>query len=354
MGKFIKRTLFFGAIIFTLLFISETLVPNHWVTFRSWEAFKTNSSTFIGPFFPNQYTIRTEYGGSSHHTKYTIKKENIEWYTDELGFRNKEFIKNPDIVFIGASNINGTAATQDSILSSRVADLTGYTTYSIAPGHFSKFVQMVDAGIIEKPKILVYGCIERMLPKFKKPKKSLPPIYGNENSIEKIVRKNIPDAFKIAYLKIEKRNTKNFVKARIAGSKGLAIRSKIDERMTFVQGRKSNIKLDDKKLNRNANVIKAYDNYCKKNGIEFIFFPIPNKETVYYNLVPFQRQPKYLNQLTTKLREKNVTVINTLKLYNQAKNKGQLLYHYDDSHWNENGINIVAEEVARLAKSRMK
>jgi len=309
MGKFIKRTLLFGLLVFSLLFISEILVPHHWVTFRSWEAFKNKSPIFVGHFFPNQHVIRSSYGDGAYHTEHAIEKENIEWYTDELGFRNKEFIKKPDILFIGASNINGSSVTQDSIISSRVADLTGYSTYNIAPGRFNRYLQLVNAGIIDEPKMMVYGCIERMIPGMRAKPKRLPPIY-NEKPIGKFVRENTPDVLKVTYLRLQKRNTKNFLKARIAGEKGYSFRSKIDKRMTFPYSKKARIKLDEKKLRKNVNAIKSYDNY------------------------------------------KKVTVINTLKLYNEEKNN-RLLYHYDDSHWNENGIDVVANEVARLAKEHI-
>ena len=83
-------------------------------------------------------------------------------------------------------------------------------------------------------------------------------------------------------------------KARIKNSKGFGIPSKIDSDMFFLQG--ASAKYDTSTLARKLRIIKEYKKYCDSLNIKFIVMPMPNKETVYYELVPFEQQPQYLFQ----------------------------------------------------------
>jgi alginate O-acetyltransferase complex protein AlgJ len=47
-------------------------------------------------------------------------------------------------------------------------------------------------------------------------------------------------------------------------------------------------------LKRTNDIIVSYKEYCDSLGIEFLFIPMPNKATVYYEFVPFKEQPGYI------------------------------------------------------------
>ena len=97
--------------------------------------------------------------------------------------------------------------------------------------------------------------------------------------------------------------------------------------------------------------ILNYKKYCDSLNISFIFMPMPEKETVYYNFVPFDKQPDYLFRLNSLLKIKNVRTINTLKIYNNyTRCNKDLLFRPDDCHWNSNATELMSEEIIKEIK----
>ncbi|MCX6308678.1 MAG: hypothetical protein NTY32_07590, partial [Bacteroidia bacterium] len=83
--------------------------------------------------------------------------------------------------------------------------------------------------------------------------------------------------------------------------------------------------------------------------IEFLFLPMPDKETVYYELVPFEKQPTYLFRLDSLLTNAGIATINTLSLYNNYREQHKdLLYQKDDSHWTPIATEMVSKELFRV------
>ena len=104
---------------------------------------------------------------------------------------------------------------------------------------------------------------------------------------------------------------------------------------------------------RKAKRIKEYSEYCKSQGIEYIFMPIPNKETIYFEDVPFNLQPNYLIKLEKELSRIGIETVNTLKLFNKHKSaSSNILYHLDDSHWNKYGIELTSDELVLKLKDK--
>ena len=76
--------------------------------------------------------------------------------------------------------------------------------------------------------------------------------------------------------------------------------------------------------------------------------PIPNKETIFWELAELEQQPTFIELLNHKLRSNGITTIETIELFNYLLNHEILPYHYDDTHWNKYAVDIVAREIARL------
>ncbi len=49
--------------------------------------------------------------------------------------------------------------------------------------------------------------------------------------------------------------------------------------------------------------------------------------------------------MTKRLRGQDIVVIDAYTAFMDARQKGVLLYQLDDTHWNENGVNLTAELV---------
>ena len=280
-------------------------------------------------------------GDLCHHTDKAVTKSEL-WITDQLGFRNDEFVKDPDILFLGDSFIAGAALSQDDIISNKVKSKINKSVYNMSPCTFSFLDFFIRNDFINKPKVIIYSLVERNNPRqmehieFSFIDKVLFQLSGIGN-----MNIYIDKAFRFSAFK--------WFKARIKNSKGFGIPSKIDSDMFFLQG--ASAKYDTSTLARKVRIIKEYKKYCDSLNIKFIVMPMPNKETVYYELVPFEQQPQYLFQFDSLLRKENITTINTLKLYNDYRQtNANMLYHLDDTHWNSNATELVSNEIIKLLK----
>ncbi len=329
MRRFIFKSLFF-VLPFTIL-LGEGFLPIGTFTHRPWEALLFRSSSAM-PFYPNQTFDFISVGGLCHHTPYAIrKKEN--WVTDELGYRNNTFVEDPDVILIGDSFITGSSISQESTITNLLkGELNNNKVYNISPAAFTDFVDLYERGIIKKPKTIVFSFVERFVPT---------PIKSAEERA--VSRKET--AFAVFKDKMNRFYSKKYLKARIKGEVGSGIQGTPDSRMFFLNGKNQEYHYD--KLREVANNILSYKEYCDSIGVDFIFLPLPNKETVYYDKVPFDTQPDYLVKLDSLLGKK-VNSINALELFNDYReSSSDIIYHLDDSHWNPRGIRLVVAELAQ-------
>ena len=100
------------------------------------------------------------------------------------------------------------------------------------------------------------------------------------------------------------------------------------------------------KLNMTVDILKEYKTYFSEKGIEFVFIPIPDKETIYSKKLPnsyiqYSNYTGYMNDLTKQLEKENITVIN---LYEQYIIEREVVFHLDDSHWNGRGVEIAVNQ----------
>jgi hypothetical protein len=332
MKKFILKTVFFLLPLFLL--IVEALLPLNKFTYRPWEALIYNSKNGLAfPFYPNQSLIMNSVGDLCHHTQNeVIKYEN--WNTDKLGYRNDKFIKKADVLFLGDSFIAGSGLSQDSTITSQLRQKENVLVYNMAPSNFNEFISLINLGIIDKPNLIVYGIVEKSIPA---PLSLTSFKYDESNAnVTSILKDRITRLYLIKYLK-----------SRISKQKGIGIRGKESE-MYFLNGKDQYYHYD--KINEIAETIIQYKNYCDSIGVNFIFLPLPNKETVYYKNVPINNQPNYITKLDSILYKKGVITINTQKILNAEVNN-KLLYHIDDTHWNSNGVNMVVNELIKKART---
>tara|TARA_B110000967_G_scaffold205027_1_gene248677 strand:+ start:1560 stop:2591 length:1032 start_codon:yes stop_codon:yes gene_type:complete len=337
MQKFIKKTIaFISPLIIIGLF--EMLMPIDYFTHRPWEALLYRSGDF--PFYPNQVLKMKSVGGLGFHTPFAVEK-NEYWKTDKLGYRNNYFIKKADVLIIGDSFIAGSSVTQDSTLANQIMSISNEktTVYSLAPATFNDFVNLLNQGIIEKPKLLILSIVER----------NLPPIFDEEAIAKKNFQIKNSNA-EIYFDKIQRFYSFEYMKARFLNKKGSGKKGIVDSKMFFVNGKAQ--KYDSNYLLKVFNSIKSYKQFCDKENIVFMFLPMPDKETVYFDLVPFKNQRTELLKLDSLLTLNGIYSINTLKVYNQyRKNKKALLYHLDDTHWNANSINLIAKDICEYART---
>lgn len=334
MKKFIIKSLLF--ILPLSIFFIEGFLPLDTFTYRPWETllYKTKSSIAF-PFYPNKNIDMLSVGDLCHHTKYAIQKRE-NWITDKLGYRNDTFIYNPDVVIIGDSFVAGSSLEQDSTLTNLLKNKLDLKIYNIAPAEFNDFINLLKNKVIKKPKLVIFSIIEREIPA---PIINEQSIYDEKYSNELLILK---DKFLRFYLV-------KYLKARILEASGNGIQGAPDTTMFFLEGARQKYLYDQ--TDEVVKNITSYKKYCDSIGAKFIFFPMPNKETVYFENVPFATQPDYLFKLCSILELNGIYSINTLAVLNEFRNVNKkLLYHLDDTHWNAKGVNLLANELTKHIK----
>jgi alginate O-acetyltransferase complex protein AlgJ len=331
MKKFI-----FKGLIFCLPFMAmgfEALLPLSTFTFRPDEALLYNHSGIGMPFYPDHNLQMNAIGDLCAYTNNSVKK-NVLWITDKIGYRNDQFIEDPDVLLVGDSFILGSSLSQDSTLTNLLAGKLNHNLkfYNLAPASFSDFKVILDKKIIRKPKLLIFSLSERDLPS---------PIILN--SKERLYKNS---KVSVWIDKTTRLYSVNYIMSRVFNRRNIGVQSEINENMFFYKGKNQINNMD--KVDSVTRIIDSYKHFCDSLDIGFLCLPLPNKETVYYREVPFNEQPNYLFELDAKLKGKNIPTINALKAFNLYRLKHfSLIYHLDDTHWNSNGVNLVADEIVK-------
>jgi hypothetical protein len=91
-------------------------------------------------------------------------------------------------------------------------------------------------------------------------------------------------------------------------------------------------------------------------GIELVVLLVPEKEQVHAHALPIAHRqalahgPELLETIQSQLEAQGIHAINLLPLFLDATARGQRLFWRDDTHWNDAGIRLAAEEVWRVAE----
>ena len=327
-------------------------LPAEPFTYRTWEAltYQRLGRFSYGTFYRNQSTRRSEYGDLAHHSSFELRKEEIVWRTDRLGNRNDEFVQAPDIVLVGDSDLTGSGVSQENTLVNLINQDGRYHAYSIAPKGIDELMRMMTYGVIDPPRVVVFQRVERdML--------AIPPIGPAQRSLGETlisrIRTNDAAAVVIEGLdKVHAQRPLRYLEARLRGTMGLAnsYQSSVDGSVFFLRYTALlalvNYAPSDADLNHIAEELVRYRDFLADRNIDFIFLPVPNKGTVYHDLVPLDSQPVFLSRLIQRLEADNVRVVDTFELFNREA-AGGLLYFRDDTHWNERAIRLTHSELVR-------
>ncbi len=81
----------------------------------------------------------------------------------------------------------------------------------------------------------------------------------------------------------------------------------------------------------------------KKYNFDFVFCPIPNKYTLYYNEV--DKNAKYDDFLPRVYKGLEVRGVDYVNLYDEFIKSDTVLYFGTDSHWNNKGAQIAVDKI---------
>lgn len=339
------------------------LTPLSTFTFRNHEALMWASGVLrptLGDYYPNQTNVMDEGSGDLARCcvgKYGVIKKNITWRTDRYGFRNdprrsSEF----QIILVGDSNSLGTGISQEAILSRKIGDEIKIPVYNYSIRNIKKdFLGDLKAMSI-KPKIVILQRIERDIPGI-----DCQPLYGDsrfwsycKNKVKSILSTDFFLFFEIPLDRFIKKTPFRYLCGKIDRAFGdVALPSTVgQENVLFFNEVLSANVLGDDKILEIAKTIKKISNSLKENGIDFIFVPVPEKESIYYELLPGEAQKKFKNKdfLVKLKKELDRLNVRSVDLYSNFRGRflaGQRLYFPDDTHWNEAGVELAAKLISQ-------
>lgn len=347
---FIKLLLFLSPIIAWTLMVNF-LLPIDFYYVRAWEALSPKKLTGVwsGAFYPSQYLDKIEKGDLGPHTKFAVDHRAV-WQTDKYGMRNVTPKDHYDIIVLGDSTASGAGLSQEETLSSRVEALTSLNTYSYTNGSIQDFLRDERFSNEQQPKIIIQSSMERMLPSIGLPE---------DLSLIKPVPLSVMDHLRlnsffshtaIFFDRAFDPTLFKFIKFKLTGHKSHFYTYEHDG-ILFISGDSANEAIAEEQLAQAIAALTSYSRQLTALGYRFIFVPAPNKENIYYSMLPSQTKPVFLQKLIAGLRQAGVEVVDTQTLFDTKFNKhGPVMYHSDDTHWNGLGVNLAAEAIAELLK----
>lgn len=342
---FLQKFIFFLLPIIILFFLVTIILPINFWSFRSWEALsKFEADASIGPFYPNQTLSMIEEGDLAHGTEFATQK-NTTWKTDSLGFRNNEVPANIDILFVGDSFVAGAGLSQQDLIDVVTAQETKKVTYQMAPLGLHEALELIDGGLISKPKTIILSTVERNILELNRIGKVIP----DEKKKQQANNSPLTQSLLIYKDRISKNSAQKKLSALLTNPPSSVYQSPIDKNVFFYSGLSARIAYTQRNLDETTAVLQSYQEYLQAKDITFMFLPCPNKESVYYELIPFPEQPNFLYSLHDNLQKKGVNSLNTLDIFTKHKEDG-LLYYTDDSHWTPLLTKLTAKEIAAYLK----
>ena len=352
MKSFIYRTLFF--IIIILLSLSlELIFPVNKFTFRPWEALSFYNP-ILGhgrPFYPNTSLTMFSVGDLKHNTPYEVKREE-KWKTDKLGFRNNTYIYSPEILFIGDSFIAGSGVSQDSTITNLMNDKLGnkFLVYNMAPANFNDFLRLRNRNLIGKPKIIIFSKLESFIYQLPHHQINFNIVNRSNNYLTNFFDSIIlSDNHFFTFLdRFSRMYSLNYLAQNLGFIKNVNPRG-INNKNMFYPSIPENNSTRVENISSIIESINGYKKYCDSVGIKFLFLPIPNKNTIYYNDYGYRKQPDFLLKLLKEANNHNLQFINVQEIFSvyTKLNPNNYLYQFDDTHWNSNGINLLVDSIIK-------
>jgi hypothetical protein len=358
------KLLLFKLTIFVLPFVlflllDAFLLPPTLFTFRAWEALKVGTfyPTLTGPFYPNQFVDATEQGELAPYTPYAVPKQNV-WITDAYGYRNLPTQQRADVLLLGDSFSAGVKLDQRELLSVVLGTQIGQPVYNMAPapGDFTLMDNFLATDRLRKspPKLVILQRNEGFL-------HLMQPINPADIAFIRMVHQRaarLPqgsalNAVAIGIDRFQKRNWYHWVTSKL--DRTIQPREMIlHGNELFMFGDTINKPTPEGEIDRLTRVVISYRDTLQKMGIAFVFVPTPNKENIYYQLLPSQQKPVLLTRLTERLRAANVPVVDLQTPFDSAHAAGVRLYPRDDNHWSPQAVRIAAGKVQQVIQPMLK
>ena len=350
---FLRLTLFLSPVL-TLLALNALVIPVDAIYFRCWEAFtpKIFFDFYHGPFYSGMTAEKVEPGDLAPHTSLAVRTR-VVWKTDNYGYRTAGTDKTYSTVIIGDSNTVGSHMTQDDTLAVVLEKRIGRPVYPFAPAVPSDF--LVERRFNKHlTRTVILAMIERGLPGLKAP--PLPEFQAALRFRHKLsarIKDRLSTNPAIDYIvnlvdrSFDPALVLKYFPQKITGKLPPPVYGYKAGEWLFLQGVAANAVRPAAELQDAVDSIDVYNRIFQEIGIRMIFVPIPNKENIYYRMLPGGRKPTFLTDLITQVRNKGVTTVDLETPFRAAYENDHLtLYHTDDSHWGPLAVQVAARAIA--------
>jgi len=355
MRKFYLRVTVFLLPLFIWAVGSAVLPPLDAFTFRAWEAVRPyNENYFVGPFYPNLNIEVTEQGDLGRRTPYAVDKTNT-YITDKYGYRNNPASSDFDILILGDSMAFGSGLNQQDILASQIEAYTGKSVFNAAPTDFSNvftapFMQDND------PEVVIVELAEHQIRRHSGFYTS-PNIEDGALAIHQRLMLSSPlYARSAVYLDVASRQP-TFMRNSLFGMGNpyeLIPSDEPDLPMLFWEDSLTSQHTPES-IEAVVKLLVDYQEIADQREITLIFVAVPDKESIYYEYIPDSHSQQtitdrqaFLTELYVELDQHNINYIDVLTIYQEAAKQGEVVYQLDDTHWNEHGVSLVAQEVSAM------
>lgn len=290
----------------------------------------------------------TFYYANENDSSYYVEEElsrkpkETNLITDKFGNRNTKLYDSLDIMLCGDSFTSLVMLKQDETIHHYINSESNLHANSMRTKGIYGFDNNINyiSTRYSKPKLFVYEIVERNISNiYAIDSAKIYPFQKTENvgdfkwlsKVKKFVNEGL-DLPTLRYFQYEFR------------AKGESFpKSEIDSDFYFLEGKNVH-RYSEEEIIRIADELEKMKKLSEVNGIQFVFLPIPNKETIYYEKVVLNERPDNLDRLFSELDNRNIPYIDVLHPLLESKED---TYLSGDSHINPNGSFIIASEIIK-------
>ena len=352
MKKFLQKLALLLMIPVSFQLIGAALIPLNQFTFRHWEAVRVFFPLLEdGPFYPNQHLEMIEIGDLGKGTTYAIPRPTI-FITDQYGFRNTPSdVENYHIVIVGDSMTVGSGLTQTDTVSAVLASQFGDTTYNYAPADLMDFLSE-SRFQVSPPHTVILQVVERNLLTDFCPQ-SIATLFSSSTTnmetqqLKVLLDRTIRTPFYF----------REYVRSNFLMDPKIPIVNA--EEMIFLEKAISQPNEAAMTMEEAIDSLRRCDARLAERGLNFIFLPVPDKENIFFDMIPPDVRPsisiadrrQFLEDFIATAQAEEITTVDLLTAYIQARNDGVNPYQLDDTHWNPTGVEIAVEQLLPFLES---
>lgn len=255
--------------------------------------------------------------------------------TDEDGFRTPAVeTDNYPILVYGDSTIFGAGLSDGETLPWRLAEITGLPVFNGARTSLSNALAHPALGAVE---VVIDALTERnVYPRILK-KRGIPkpveyrPIAAKGLTIAEAAGAIPPQRYSLPLILLK-------TGERLAGDYNIWRKGNGEEPYLFQRHR-----MRPEELDETVALIAARAKALEKQGLRYVFLPVPAKQTLYAGDVDDYTR-NFIPTLVTRLRAEGVEAVDLATPF-QAHKDEDLFFHYD-THWNARGADLGARMLA--------